>query len=181
MSAPSRSPPNRVKFPLFARNHPAGQALVASINPLENQHGPANETRDQGTGAEHARRHPGCRQYRVCGGQRACGLVRKADLKNPQTGTTIKTSRQHPLFDELHTRIGCQPVLDARFPRRAGRRHAANLPARALSSHNLRNPGTIISHWAFDCKGASVVVHQDQKEWFLSHRCRSLRDSPPRH
>jgi hypothetical protein len=59
-------------------------------------------------------------------------------------------SRQHAGVDELHTRIGCQPILDARFPRSLGRHYAANLPACALSSYNLRNPRTIINHWAFD-------------------------------
>jgi hypothetical protein len=59
-------------------------------------------------------------------------------------------SRQHARLDELHSRIGCQPIFDALFPRSPGRHHAANLPACALSSYNLRNPGTIIGHWAFD-------------------------------
>jgi hypothetical protein len=63
---------------------------------------------------------------------------------------TIKISRQHAGVDELHAGIGCQPIFDARFPRSPGRHDAANLPACALSSYNLRNPITIISHWPFD-------------------------------
>jgi hypothetical protein len=59
-------------------------------------------------------------------------------------------SRQHARLDELHSRIGCQPIFDARFPRSPGRHDAANLPACALSSYNLRNPRTIVGHWAFD-------------------------------
>src|ERR1700691_6184228 len=53
-------------------------------------------------------------------------------------------SRQHARLDELHSRIGCQPIFGALFPRGPGRHHAANLPACALSSYNLRNPSTII-------------------------------------
>jgi hypothetical protein len=59
-------------------------------------------------------------------------------------------SGQHARVDELHSRIGCQPILDALFPRSPGRHHAANLPACALSRYNLGNPRTIIGHWAFD-------------------------------
>src|SRR5271156_3250414 len=46
-------------------------------------------------------------------------------------------SRQHARLDELHSRIGCQPIFDALFPRSPGRHHVANLPACALSSYNL--------------------------------------------
>lgn len=85
------------------------------------------------------------------------------------------SSRQHARIDELHSRIGCQPIFDALFPRSPGRHHAANLPACALRGYDLRNPRSIIGHGAFDRKGAGVVVHQDQKEWvFLSHRSRSF-------
>jgi hypothetical protein len=70
-----------------------------------------------------------------------------ADRLNPWHSAM---SRQHARLDELHSRIGCQPIFDARFPRSPGRHHAANLPACALSSYNLRNPGTIIGHWPFD-------------------------------
>jgi hypothetical protein len=59
-------------------------------------------------------------------------------------------SRQHARLDKLHSRIGYQPIFDALFPGSPGRHHAANLPACALSSYNLRNPRTIIGHWAFD-------------------------------
>ena len=73
-----------------------------------------------------------------------------AFFRGPRTETTIKISRQHARVDELHTGIGCQPIFDARFPRSPGRHYAADLPACALSSYNLRNPRTIINHWAFD-------------------------------
>jgi hypothetical protein len=71
-----------------------------------------------------------------------------AFFKKATNGDEI--SRQHARVDELHTRIGCQPIFDARFPRSSGRHDAANLSAGALSSYNLRNPRTIINHWAFD-------------------------------
>jgi hypothetical protein len=117
-------------------------------------------------GLDRQANHPGSRESKIkfCGALAfACLLVATAHPKwrqccvaaciastGPRTGRTIKLSRQHARVDELHARIGCQPISDALFPRSARRHHAPDFPACALSSHNLSNPGTVIDHWAFD-------------------------------